>query len=416
VRMMDWLRGHARMHVRQRTVGLLRHGLLLVLLLLARAAAAQSPSIQAESTASYDFGQSMHFEVRAQITEGLDLEEAVLYLRLGDTSAVRPYKVPVTRGTTIIGSYDLDLTGNPLAPFATVTYWWQLRDEAGLVYIVPEKRMRYEDSRFAWQSLTQDEVTVHWAGEDPDSGQLALEMTLAAIDRLEAIVPPTPRRGLEVYVYPDSDDLQTALALSGQNWKEGTVPPELDVVMVAEIHGDVPVELSLALSRELNRVLLRDYFGPADERVPGWYHEGLVAVVGDLPKSAYEPILRDKAAEHRLLPVANLCGALPDDTSDYTLAQAQSASLMTFIRGHYGDAALRRLAYVVAGGDDCESIARRGLGLSLGELEQSWRLQFAPNSLETVWLRGRVWFALIALGFALMAYLAYHIPFTRDFK
>lgn len=381
--------------------------LLGLLLLLSGQVAAQTEEVNFSSTAEYDFGQRLRFHLTAE--PGKRIERATLFFRATEFTNTFTLDVLVEQPADRLEvSHMVDLTQVRLAPFTTVTFWWVLVTEDGLEIMAPEQRFVYEDDQFEWRTLAQDGVTVHWTGDNPGMGRLALDIVTEAWPRLRAIMPITEEMGnFDIYIYPSSADLRAALRLAGRDWVGAHAAPELGVILVTAVNSrTAATDLRQSIPHELVHFLLYGIAGPAYETVPAWFNEGLATYAEKTPNPNYEPILATAVAGQATLPFSELCHSFPADGEQTLLAYAQSVSLIRFIQANYGNRALNAMVAAFADGANCDTAVRRTLQLSLAELNQAWLSNQQPRSQLIQFLQENTLWLLLLLGsFGVTAFL-----------
>lgn len=349
----------------------------------------------ASSEVDYAFGQVMHF--RLQVEEVEAVESVTLFFRVPEFPNTFTVNIPVTLSDHIDVEHAVDLSQIRLAPFTTVTYWWLLTMGAGEEMVVPEQTIVYEDDRFAWRQLNQDGFNVYWTGEDPALGRLALDVLVETMPRLEAIIPVTEMPAFQLYVYPTSADLRTALRLTGRDWVGAHAHPELGVMLVTAVNArTAAVDLRHSIPHEMVHFLLYQVTGPSYDTLPLWFNEGLATYLEEIPNPNYEVILETAVADGTTIPFAELCRTFPEAEDRALLAYAQSVSMVRFIQARYGNQALSKMVSTFADGADCYSGVSRSLEVSLGELNQAWLRDQQPRAPLVQFLRRNgLWLLLL---------------------
>lgn len=385
---------------------------LLFLCLSGGVARAQEESYQAQSEASYTFGQSMHFLLR--VKNRVPITGATLFFNTPEMTSTYVVDFDVEVATEVELRHDLALTQLRLAPFTTVRYWWRVVTEDG-AFTVEEKTLEYIDDRFQWQTLEtveEEGITVNWTAADSSLGQSALDVVAEARPRLEEIFTSdlTP---VEIYIYPSMADLRTALRLTGRDWVGADAIPELNVVLATAVNPrTASIDLGQSIPHELSHLLLYRMSGANYEDVPLWFDEGLATLMESSANLGYEDVLEQAIAANSTIPLAELCQSWPAAEAQARLAYAQSASVVRFIRSEYGNRTLQEMAHVFADGADCESGVRRALGLSASELENAWLQREQPvSAVQHIWQEYALWILLMGGGFGMMGLLL--LPIRR---
>lgn len=355
-----------------------------------------------QSSADYAFGQVMNFHLAPD--DPATVSKVTLFFRAPEFENTFVAEAPLANGKS---HYPVDLNQVRLAPFTTVTYWWRVENKDGSILTTPEQQIAYVDDQFEWQSLTQDEVTAHWTGEDVALGQLALDVAAEAQPALAALIPNAPTTGYEVYIYPSSADLRAALRLTGRDWVGAHAHPELGVLLVTAVNSRTAAsDLRQSIPHELVHFYLYQVLGAGYESLPRWFNEGLATLAESNPNPNYARVLETAVANQSTIPFAQLCENFPLAENQAVLAYAQSYSLLAYIQDRYGNSGVQNLIAAYANGGDCESGVQQALGLTLVELEQAWRqTQQTRSPAAQFFSDSGIWLLLLAGGFVIAALL-----------
>lgn len=319
-------------------------------------------------SAIYQFGSRLVFQV--EITPQVRITEAyVFYQPSGHATIVEQAKV---EGGHI--SFFHDLERNPLRPFARMEYHFQVKLLNGEDLISPSYYFVYEDNRFKWQTLEQSGFLAHWQEGDLDFGQSILNTLDAAVKNSRGILPIEIATPINVYVYPDPAELQTALTLSQSSWVAGHASPDLGVILLSIPTGpDQRLELERQIPHELMHVQLFQLAGDAYPDLPIWFTEGLASFAELYPDPDYQRVIDRAIQQDSLLPVGSLCQAFPEDSSGRFLGYAQSESFVRFLHTKYGTTGLLSLIEQYRNGLGCAEGVQAAFGQPLSTMETQWR-------------------------------------------
>lgn len=375
------------------------------LLWLARPAgrAAAQELLEAQSDASYTFGQTMHFTLRAKTTE--PVSHAALFFTTPQLDSTFVVELDMAPTRAISLTHQVSLGQVQFSPFTTITYWWRLSGEES--YDVPAASLSYVDDRFTWNELTGPYATVYWTGAELETGQVAHDVIARAWPRLAAVIPLDTAEPIAIYVYPGSAELRSALLLTGRDWVGASADPELGVALVSAVNPrTAALDLGRSIPHELTHLLLYRASGASHENVPRWFEEGLATLMEASRPPDQEQLVQEAIAGQEAHSLAELCRTFPVTEIHSGLAYAQSASVVGYVQAEYGNHALTEMIRAYADGADCESGVRRVLGISLADLEAEWRDAKRPLSpLEALWQRAGLWLALLGGGFVVSALL-----------
>ena len=209
-----------------------------------------------------------------------------------------------------------NLSQNPLRPFAETQYWFKLDYADGQSYTSPHFQFIYEDNRFTWQRLEQDGVQVAWIDGDLDFGQQLINTTLSSLGLTQTFLPVTPPSPLKIYVYPSSQDLQSAFQITNSPWAGAHASPDLGVMLLSIQPGpDQLTEMQRLIPHELTHILQYQYTGPSYTQMPTWLLEGMASAAELYPNDEYQSALEDAKTNGSLLSMVSLCAPFPKDLS-----------------------------------------------------------------------------------------------------
>ncbi len=378
-----------------------------LLFVLCSFASAQDEQMELRSTADYAYGQSMNFNLAAANVG--EIESVTLFFRLGSSPDSFSVDVPVTPGDQLELSYALDLTQTRLPPFGSITYWWQLDREVGSPLRVPEQVISYVDDQFSWRQLVSTDeqgggsLRIHWTGNDEKMGELARDIIFEMLPEISRLLPLDRIIPFDIYIYPSSSDLGSALRLAGRDFTPGQTYPDLGVILATVVNPETAeTELRRELSRGLVDLLLFQALDQFAYNVPPWLSHGLAGVVRGDRDVVLEDTLRSAFAGDSTIAFADLCAGIPIEDG---LAAAQSEAMLGFIRTTYGDEAVRELITIFAGGEDCPTALQQAINLSPEQVEAAWLRSNSGDQGSRAVAEIAVWLALVLAGFGLAALL-----------
>ncbi len=318
---------------------------------------------------TYQFGEQATFT--AQVTDAAAIQEAFLFIEPQGQNT-RLEKITISPDGLI--SYTLDIQSNGLRPFTTVTYWFQLKLADGQDITSSRFRFEYEDNRFEWQRLANDQFTVSWIDGDLEFGQSAVNSARNGLESIRQILPaelPTP---LKIFIYPSPLDMQEALKLTNTPWATGHASPDLGVIILSIPPGpDQRAEMERQIPHEMMHVLLYQITGNEYGQLPAWLVEGFASIAEIYPNPDYERVLQKNIQANSLLPLQSLCEAFPRDASGAFLAYAQSASFARFLYQNYGSSGLLKLIRQYLDGMGCSEAVTAAWDTPLSQLELRWQ-------------------------------------------
>ncbi len=359
---------------------------LLLLVVPLSAQAQDGPPIHVTVNAgTYSFGQQADFHV--VLSAEREVTTLYFFLQRQGVAHTEAFGVPIAAGTEIDASHSVDLRLYPFPPFSAVTWWWEVGDAAGRVSATAPSTLQYVDSRYSWQSNSVDRVRVHTVVSDPRYVQTALDVAHVNLGRIEEMLQSPALPPVDIYIYPTLSDLRAALEMGGREWVGGQARPELGVILVAVPYNDeFSAQMERDIPHELTHLVVYHLLGAQGYvNVPAWLNEGLATANETWPNPRFDLLVEQADQDGRLIALRDLCVPFPVDAQMAELAYAQSASVVRMIRSRYGDSGIRSLLSAYGDGAGCAGGVERALGMTLEQLEWTWRVELRGMSGWALW-------------------------------
>ncbi len=354
-----------------------RFSLLFTLLLATLAAplrAAASPARQEQpeirGRAEYTFGSRIDFWLALSPEEAERTPQVTVFWHAQGETATQQASLALEEGQYHVS---VEAASALIRPFAQVQYWFQVAFPDGQTKRSAPQGFRYEDNRFAWQTLESAPFQVHWYTGGVDFGQSLLNEAQRALQASRSWLNAPLEDTIHIYAYASPAEVQSALQLGGYTWVAGHTDPALNVILVSLPPGlDQEYEIGRQIPHELMHVLVYHRLGPDAARLPTWLDEGLASNAERIPNPDYAYLLQETYAQGNLIPLADLCHGFPRDAAGALLAYAEAQSFTAFLHGQYGRSGIEKLLAAYADGVDCERGPKLALGKSLAQLEHTW--------------------------------------------
>ncbi len=220
----------------------------------------------------------------------------------------------------------------------------------------------------------------------------------------------TPDSALEVRVGKDIDALRELgpQGVPPPGYAVGVAYPGLGLILLslAEPTSWQPTEIEQVFTHELSHMALHRAVGSAD--LPLWFIEGLA--VGHAQERSFERsrVLVEATLRGRLVPLRRLSESFPEGTADVSVAYAQSAAFVAYLRRETNDARrFRSLLERVRHSTPFDEAFRAAYGVPLEKLDSEWRseAQGRYGALPLFFTGAGVWgFASVLLVIAFARY------------
>lgn len=343
--------------------------IVMMMLFGANRATAQS-EIEMELSAAYQFGEQVTFTGR--LVSPVQFQKASIVVF--DSAQVVTHVQPVTFDQNGVSVFRFDARQNVLRPFTTILWRYELTLPDGSVLQSAAASIRYDDDRFAWQTLEADALRVHWYNGEGDFGVSALNAAQTGLQNVRGFFPPNLSQPLDIFIYAGESDLRGAL-YGAEAWAAGHADSAAGVITVTiEPGANQNILMEQRIPHELMHVMLHRQVGAGYRNLPAWLSEGMAALAEAYPNPNYAILLREAAARDALIPIRDLCDPFSPRIDSAFLAYAESRSFTDYLRGLYGADGLLSLANAYANGVTCERGTERAFGVSLAKLERDWRV------------------------------------------
>ena len=350
------------------------------------------------------YGLNWRFTLTA--TSEVEITQAELFAAAPGLPFTYTTVLPV-QSRLIALDYSLPLQTIRPRPFAPITYWWVLVTNTGERITLETATFIYADSRFDWHNRREDDLAVHWTGsEDTFPAEAVIRIARNSQQTLSRIIPATLPEPLDIYVYPSTSDLRSALRLGDREWQDGHAGPDLGVILVVAVNARTAEDdLGQSIPQEMSRLFLYEATQNRYEALPRWLLEGLAGVVVGADDRLTD-VVAAAAAANSLIPLVDLCTTWPTEPAQKQLAVAQSMALAHWLQQEFGDLGLNRLIHAYEDGQDCLTGLSSATNLSVATLTQQWQnhLRGQPTLVALIQQNG-LWLLFILAGFLMTAML-----------
>ncbi len=235
-----------------------------------------------------------------------------------------------------------------------------------------------------WVAVPGQGLIVHAAPADEHTA-LRLSRHANEITPKLAMRLGVPTGGnVDVYLAPDEVTFRKLQPGTIPDWADGTAWPTRGLIYLRSprIRAGTASDLTQVFDHEMVHVLLGRAFAP--KPVPQWLQEGVAQFVAGEYAGRHLEAVQNGMLGGKLLTLPELTGAFPADPVRASLAYAQSADLVAYIVGHYGEDALATLVREMAQGTSFGRALRLATGVGPSDLDQAWRARLQQSPL---WLR-----------------------------
>lgn len=257
-----------------------------------------------------------------------------------------------------------------IIPGAEITYHWEITDTDGNRETTPERLYVHEDTRFDFQTISSDNVTLYYHSGSSSSAQDVLDAAVQALQDVGSLEQTQVGFPIKVFLYRTADEMQPAIASAG-NGAGVVILGEVVYSDTAMVSADVATlditrhEVAHIVTREATR-------GPFG--VPAWMNEGISVFAQEQPLSSHQGALDQAIAADRVLTMAEMKSSSPGARGDTVgLYYGEAGSIVRYLVDTYGEEKFAELLRVFKDGSTPDKAFEAVYGFDEDGLENGWR-------------------------------------------
>ncbi len=281
-------------------------------------------------------------------------------------------QVPIeVTGNILSWTWVMSRSGNP-PPGAELWWEWTLTTADGRTFTAPRQTVTLSDDRFDWQTVTADNIRLHWYRGD-EVGPLLLDAAVAGLAQLEADMGIELQSEVHLYIYGSSEDMRQAV-LYIQDWAGGVAFSEYNTILIG-VPPSAAADWGRTTVRHELAHLVVGQFGRScvGGHRPTWLNEGLAVYAQGAPDSGLLDDIADGIGNNRFEPLRSLNGAFPAHDDAAGMAYSQSYSVVDFMLDAYGPEKMQTLLLTLAQGEGYDAALEQVYGFNVDGLELAWR-------------------------------------------
>lgn len=349
--------------------------------------------------AAVDFPERIVFTLEVQATQPIQRVELRYRPLLGAVTFVaRPH---ITPAPALSVRYERDMRVNYLPPGIDLTYRWRVIFADGSWVDSPARTLRYLDDRYQWVQRVSGPVELYSAVTDAQYLEQALTITTRSIADFSQRFGVELERPVRVLLYPSPEALRSALPLQSEEWIGGLALPEYGLVLAGIAPGiGAEEELARILSHEVLHLVIARATDNPFTTPPAWLDEGLATAYQMADDPRLDAVLERARRSGKLPSLRALGSGFGTDPEAALLGYAASRSVMEYLVATYGEEGVARLLAAYREGVTDDEALEWSLGLSVDELDRSWKAWLAERAATQEGSRAA---AAVVLGVAALA-------------
>ncbi|MCH8865185.1 MAG: peptidase MA domain-containing protein [Chloroflexi bacterium] len=326
-----------------------------------------------DSSVEIDFPMRLNFSLTAE--SDVDITDIRLQYRvdrMGHARVISEVFIEFAPAPAVEAGWTWDMrkTGG-LPPGSRVDYWWTVENAAGDRIETSPSRLRIEDSRYAWQSLTDGLLTLYWYEGDTAFAREIINTARQVLAWLAETTGARLKNPINLYIYASAEDLQGAMIFP-QEWTGGVAFTRYSTIAI----GIAPDRLEWgrrAMAHEITHLVTHQMvFNPYND-LPTWLEEGLAMYAEGPLYPVFADLLAAAAAEDSLISVRSLSSPFSAYAEESALAYAQSYSIIDFLISSYGQESMLELLNTFSRGSGYDEALMAVYSLDMDGLNVLWR-------------------------------------------
>jgi len=332
-------------------------------------------------TITHKFGEQLNIQVRIEPSE--KIKDINVHIQTED-KIINTF-VPLTLNSSGEFYCSLIIDQLPISPFSTLSIWFEVETNDEENFTSDTTKYFYEDNRYQWTTIKNDEFVISWYQDNPDLGEDILKAANEGMARIQSLLELPNPKSIQIFAYSNASDLHGALNFSpsSTSWVAGHTQPDQKVILVSLEPGEEQIlEIERQIPHELTHVLLYEKIGIQYANLPQWLNEGLASTAEINPNPEYQEILKIAYDQNSLIPLETLCGSFPSDPRNVQLSYAEANSFITYLQTEFGKEKIKDLIESFLTEDSCTQGVLTTFDIPLVDLESDWhRSIFNENSI-----------------------------------
>ena len=316
-----------------------------------------------------NFPDSITFEVVA--TSNVPMRRVALYHRLQGRDSHNLEMVSYSSGDEVHASFTWDTERFTIAPSSPIYFYWELEDESGNLFVSEEMLVYYDDIRFAWHEIKDDEIIVRWYEGNQEFGELVYITARESLDQMKSATGAGLEFPVFVLLYANWNDF-ASWHFYVEDWVGGQAFTPLGVTTQILNSRDSISWITDVIPHEIAHLFFYQQIYTNLSSWPSWLDEGFAQYFEFNNKSAALNRVERAARNGALTPLRYLSGSFGHDPGEVRLAYDQSLSVVVFLLDTWEEAGLEVLIDEIRSGATISAALNEALGVTFEEFEALW--------------------------------------------
>jgi hypothetical protein len=325
------------------------------------------------SSAETDFPSKLSFNLSAE--SDVDITDIRLHYTVDYESFAQVTSeayIEFAPATNVDVGWDLDMVKvGGLPPGTGLEYWWTVKDAKGDKTATVPAKVRFDDNRYSWRSLTKEKVTIYWYEGEQSFADELMSATQQALARLAEETGAYLKRSVKMYIYANSQDLQGAM-IYPQEWTGGVAFTRYGIIAIGIGQSNLSWGKG-SIAHELTHLVVHQMTFNPYISLPTWLEEGLAMYTEGTLGAGFVDYLNNATEGNSLISVRSLSSPFSAYSNQATLSYAESYSLVDFLITSYGQGKMLELLTTFSEGSSYDGALERVYGFDMDGLDTLWR-------------------------------------------
>jgi hypothetical protein len=309
------------------------------------------------------------------VTLGGRIRRAELLITFPTALGPLVHDIPVPAGggpVTLRGGWSVAADGH-LVPNTPLVARWRITPAVGDPVEGPPITVRYDDTRFAWQTLTGDLVRIHWYEGSDAFARRALAVGERGVRQAADLLGVRETDPIDFFVYPAQAPFYDALGPGTRENVGGEAHADIRTLFALiepSAVGDPWVDV--VIPHELTHLVFNTAVRNPYAFPPRWINEGLAVYLSEGYTASWRAAVEGAVRQGNLISLAALQGQFPNTADGFRLAYGESVSAIDlFVRTYGKDKLVSLIRSYAAGRTDDEAFSA-AIGVDVPGFEAAW--------------------------------------------
>jgi len=280
-------------------------------------------------------------------------------------------RVEFVSGETVTSSYTWDTDRITVAPSTPIYFNWEFEDDAGNIFISDEMLVYYDDLRFAWNEINDEEIIVRWYEGNQEFGEFVYDTTRIALDQMKAVTGAGLEFPIIVLLYADFDDF-ASWHFYVEDWVGGQAFTPLGITAQIINSRDNETWIQGVIPHEIAHLFFYQQINTNLASWPSWMDEGFAQYFEFTNKGPALDRVERAALADELTPLRYIGGSFGHDPEEVRLAYDESLSVVVFLLETWGEKGLEALIDEIRAGATINDALNGAFGVTFEEFEALW--------------------------------------------